>query len=109
MVPPAGEPSFGLLARQQTYSGFGDALAQAFEMVVTPLLFGVGGYFLDRWLGTSPLFTIILSLLGIVGMSAKMWYAYDARMRAHEATAPWAIVPPSTASTGTAQPKRERA
>ncbi|MGI9021944.1 MAG: AtpZ/AtpI family protein [Acidimicrobiales bacterium] len=108
-MPPAGEPSFGLLARQQTYSGFGDALAQAFEMVVTPLLFGVGGYFLDRWLGTSPLFTIILSLLGIVGMSAKMWYAYDARMRAHEATAPWATAPPAVASTGRAQPERERA
>jgi len=90
LVPPEGEPSPELLARQQTYNGFGDALAMAFEMVVTPLLFGLGGYGLDRWLGTAPVFTLILGLLGIVGMSAKMWYSYDARMRVHEAAGPWA-------------------
>lgn len=106
-VPPDGEPSAEFLARQQTYNGFGDALAMAFEMVVTPLLFGLGGYGLDRWLGTTPVFTLILSILGIVGMSAKMWYAYDARMREHEATGPWATVAPK--ATTAAPPERESA
>ena len=90
MVPPDGESSPNFLARQQTYKGFGDALAMAFEMVMTPFLFGLGGWALDRWLGTSPVFTLILSVLAIVGMSAKMWYAYEARMQAHDAEGPWA-------------------
>ncbi len=90
LVPPEGEPSPEFLARQQTYNGFGDALAMAFEMVVTPLVFGLGGYGLDRWLGTAPVFMVILGLVGIIGMSAKMWYSYDARMRLHEASGPWA-------------------
>jgi len=99
VLPPDGEtPSPELLARQQTYRGFGDALAMAFEMVMTPLLFGLGGYGLDRWLGTSPVFTVVLSLLAIIGMSARMWYGYDARMRVHEAAGPWARTPADTSA-----------
>jgi len=106
LAPPGGEHlSPDLLARQQTYRGFGDALAMAFEMVMTPLLFGLGGYGLDRWLGTSPVFTVILSLLAIIGMSARMWYGYDARMRVHEAAGPWAKTPSDTTVT---PPERER-
>ncbi|MGI8776753.1 MAG: AtpZ/AtpI family protein [Acidimicrobiales bacterium] len=100
MAPPEGEHLSPLLmARQATYRGFGDALAMAFEMVMTPLLFGLGGYGLDRWLATSPVFTVVLSLLAIIGMSARMWYGYDARMRAHEAAGPWAKTSSDTAVT----------
>ncbi len=111
MVRPDGEKlSSELLARQQTYRGFGDALSMAFELVMTPLLFGLGGYGLDRWLGTSPLFTVVLSVLAIIGMSARMWYGYDARMRVHEAAGPWAT-PTTTIGTDTSvtSPKRGNA
>ena len=37
--------------------GFGDAAAAAFELAVTPAIFGVLGWLLDRQLGTSPIFT----------------------------------------------------
>ncbi|MBC8365125.1 MAG: AtpZ/AtpI family protein [Actinobacteria bacterium] len=38
--------------------GFGDAAAAAFELAVTPAIFGVLGWLLDRAVGTSPVFTI---------------------------------------------------
>jgi F0F1-type ATP synthase assembly protein I len=47
-------------------------------------LFGVGGYFLDRWLGTSPVFTVILfvwALTVTVGMAVR---DYNAKMRVEE-------------------------
>jgi F0F1-type ATP synthase assembly protein I len=72
------------------YNGFGDGLAQAFEFAVTPAIFGAIGYVIDRALGIVPVFTIVLSLLCLVGIFLKTWYVYDAEMRAHEATSPWA-------------------
>ena len=61
-----------------------DGFAKAVEFVVTPMIFGVGGYFLDRWLGTSPIFTAILffwALTVTIGMAIR---DYNARMRAEE-------------------------
>ena len=61
-----------------------DGFAKAVEFVVTPCLFGVGGFFLDRWLGTSPVFTVILfvwALTVTVGMAVR---EYNAKMRAEE-------------------------
>jgi len=75
--------------KRDLYNGFGDGLALAFEFAVTPAIFGVLGYLLDRAIGTVPVFTIIFALLCVVGMFVKVWYSYDASMRAHEAKAPW--------------------
>jgi len=76
--------------KRDLYNGFGDGLARAFEYAVTPAIFGVLGYLLDRAIGTVPIFTIILPLLCVVGMFLKTWYTYDADMRAQEARSPWA-------------------
>jgi F0F1-type ATP synthase assembly protein I len=75
--------------RQQMWTGFGDTLARAVELVATPLLFGLGGWALDRWLGTRPVFTLLLFLLAIVGMAARMYYAYKVEMEAHERAGVW--------------------
>jgi F0F1-type ATP synthase assembly protein I len=38
----------------------------ALLVIITPLaITGIGGFFLDRWLGTTPLFNILLLLLGL--------------------------------------------
>ena len=61
-----------------------DGFAKAVEFVVTPGLFGLGGHFLDGWLGTSPVFTVVLfvwALAVTVGMAIR---DYNARMRAEE-------------------------
>jgi len=76
--------------RQHLYNGFGNGLARAIEMVVTPLLFGFIGHFVDVWLGTNPAFTILLVLFALAGMGVKMYYGYETEMKAHEAAGPWA-------------------
>jgi F0F1-type ATP synthase assembly protein I len=79
-----------LKARQELNQGFGNALALAVEMVMTPMLLALLGWALDRWLGTAPVFLIALAVFGIVGMALKTYYAYAERMRQHEASGPWA-------------------
>jgi Flp pilus assembly protein TadB len=79
-----------LVARQETYQGFGDTLAVAFELAVTPVVFGLIGYGLDRWLGVVPLLTTLLVVFAIAGLSVRMWFDYDTRMKALEAQGPWA-------------------
>jgi F0F1-type ATP synthase assembly protein I len=71
--------------RRDLYNGFGEGLQQAFEFAAVPAVFGVGGLLLDGWLGTLPLFTILLGLFGVVGTFVRMWIHYDARMRREEA------------------------
>lgn len=72
------------------YNGFGNGLSRAFELAVTPAVFGGIGYALDRRFDMVPVLTIALLLLALVGMFVRMWYGYDAEMKAHEATGPWA-------------------
>ena len=48
------------------------------------LFFGIG-FALDRWLGTTPVFMIVMTLLAAVGFFAKFKYQYDARMEQLEA------------------------
>ena len=75
--------------RQETYRGFGDGLARAFEIAMTPVLFGAGGWALDRWLGTTPLFILVAVFIAVVGLAVRAYYTYQAEMAAHEAKAPW--------------------
>jgi len=63
----------------------GASVARGFEMVATVAVFSVLGLLLDTWLGTTPLLTIGLSVFAMVGTFVRLWYQYDAEMRAHEA------------------------
>lgn len=71
--------------RRELNRGFGDALSRAFEFAVTTALFFFVGLLLDRWLGTTPLFMITITVFVLVGQFVRIWYAYDAEMRRHEA------------------------
>jgi F0F1-type ATP synthase assembly protein I len=71
--------------RRELNRGFGEALSRAFEFAVTTALFFVLGLLLDRWLGTTPLFMLVLTVFTLVGQFVRIWYAYDAEMRRHEA------------------------
>lgn len=92
--PPSANPG---PAREQLdlRRGAGDAFAAAFEMVATPALFGLAGWWLDTRLGTFPLVTLI-AVLVVFGYgvwrfarqySARVDEALEAR-RAGYATAP---------------------
>jgi len=78
-----------LRERRETYRGFGDGLARAFEIALTPVIFGAGGWALDRWLGTTPLFIIVTVLVAVVGLAVRAYYTYLAEMAVHDADAPW--------------------
>jgi len=82
--------------KRHLYNGFGDSLARAFEFAVTPAIFGFLGYLLDRAIGTLPVFLILFSLICVVGIMIKSFYAYDEEMKAHEAAGPWGRAKPPT-------------
>jgi F0F1-type ATP synthase assembly protein I len=66
-----------------------DAWSRAMELALTPVVAGGIGYIVDRIAGTVPVFTIVFLVLAVVGTFVKMYYAYDAKMKAHDAEAPW--------------------
>lgn len=78
-----------LTAQRELYQGFGDTFTRSIEMVLTPLLFAVGGWALDRSLGTSPVLLIALALFGLAGTGVRAYYGYVRRMNEHEENAPW--------------------
>ncbi len=75
--------------RQATYQGFGDALALGVELVMTPILLGLFGFWLDSRLGTWPAFMFAFGLLGVAGVSVRTYYDYKARMAKEEEGKPW--------------------
>lgn len=67
--------------RVDTQDGLGLGIEAA---VIMALFFGVGAGF-DWLFGTTPLFMIVFTLLGAVGLFAKWKYRYDDRMNELEA------------------------
>lgn len=72
--------------RRELHNGFGDAMARAFELAVTPAIFGFLGHLLDGAVGTAPLFLVLFALVSFGYIAWKMVNVYDRRMREHEAT-----------------------
>lgn len=71
--------------RRETYNGASDAWAQAVELTVTPLIFGFLGYRLDLWVGTKPVFTVLLALFCLSYVVWKACTTYTAQMQVHQA------------------------
>ena len=89
-----------LRAVRDVNNGFGDGLAAAFEIVVTPLLLAFFGHLIDRWLGLDLVFALIFGLFTFGYMMYKLVRRYSAEMARHDADAPWARLP----ATASAQP-----
>jgi F0F1-type ATP synthase assembly protein I len=77
-----------LRERRHLYNGFGNALSRGFELVVTPLVFALGGFALDHWLGTSPVFTLLLGAFGLAGVCVRTYLQYVAAMEEHASALP---------------------
>lgn len=73
------------LIPKQTRVATDDALGMAMEIAIIMALFIGGGFMLDRWAGTLPLFMIVGSVLGAVGLFTKHKYRYDQKMDQYEA------------------------
>ena len=78
-----------LKGRQELNNGFGETLAKGIEFALTLAIFFGLGYGLDHLTGLLPVFTIIFAVVGLVGLVAKSFYTYEAKMRALEADSPW--------------------
>ena len=62
----------------------------SFELAFAPVLMALGGLWLDRTLGTVPVFTLVLALVGTAGVFAKMYFAYRYEMSKLDAQGAWA-------------------
>jgi F0F1-type ATP synthase assembly protein I len=74
-----------LAGQRELNQGFGNALSTAVELAGTPALFGVIGWRLDHWLGTSPLLFLFLFVFTVCYQIWKFFGRYDAQMRDQEA------------------------
>ncbi|NLV56310.1 MAG: AtpZ/AtpI family protein [Acidimicrobiales bacterium] len=78
---------FDLRARQDLNRGFNDALGRGIDLALTPVVFGLIGWLIDRVAGTSPIFTIAVATVGVVGTVVKMKLGYDRDMAEFDDTA----------------------
>ena len=78
-----------LATRRALNQGFSNAMNRAIELVALPLLFGALGLFLDHVLVWTPVLTIALAGYGLAGGVLRIYYAYNAQMKAAEAGKPW--------------------
>lgn len=74
---------FDLRTKQDLNRGFSDALGRGVDLALTPVVFGLVGWLIDRALGTSPIFTIIVATVGVVGTAVKIKLGYDKEMAEH--------------------------
>jgi F0F1-type ATP synthase assembly protein I len=77
-------------AKRDLYNGYGSTLSRAFELALIPLIFALPGWGIDHWLGTSPLFALLLGGFGLAGVAARTYYEYSARMDRELAALPGA-------------------
>lgn len=61
----------------------------SFELALAPAIMALLGLWLDRTIGTVPLFTLVFAAAGIAGAFAKIYYRYRNSMAELDADAPW--------------------
>ncbi len=74
-----------LSVKRELNRGSGDALSTAFELSVTPIVMGLIGYGLDRWLGTRPFLMIAIFVFTFGYEIWKLFKRYELRMTEQQA------------------------
>jgi ATP synthase protein I len=62
----------------------GDSLGHGMDAVVMLAIFLGVGYGLDRLFETVPVFMIVMTVVGAVGLFARFYYQYERKMDQHE-------------------------
>jgi F0F1-type ATP synthase assembly protein I len=75
---------FDLSTKRELNNGFGNALATAVELAVTPAIFAWLGWKLDGWAGTSPLFLVVFFLFTFGYVVWRQVVTYETRMSRQE-------------------------
>lgn len=74
-----------LSQRRELNNGAGEALARAFELVLSPVIFGGIGWAIDSRIGTFPLITLALFVFVLGYLFWRQFRSYDLAMRKEEA------------------------
>lgn len=77
-----------------------DSMGHGMDAAIMLVLFLAGGYGLDRWLGTLPIFMVVMTLVGAVGLFLKFKYRYDERMTQLEGERSGRLAPPADRPVG---------
>lgn len=56
-----------------------------FELALSPVILALLGLWLDRTIGTTPLFCVLFAVIGFVGVAVKIFFVYRYGMAAHAA------------------------
>ena len=67
---------------RELHNGAGEAFSAAFEMVVTPAIFGFLGWLIDSRLGLFPVFTLVFVGIVLTYEVWKLYVRYSAEMDA---------------------------
>jgi len=76
-----------------------EPLGHGFDAAIVIMIFFGLGWGIDAIVGTRPLFMILMTLFGAVGVFLRFWYQYDARMSVLEEQRRAKSVPRSTSRT----------
>lgn len=55
----------------------------SYELVLSPVIFGLLGWWVDGLLGTRPLVTVIAAVFALVAAGTKIYLEYTESMRRH--------------------------
>lgn len=61
----------------------------SFELVMSPVLLALLGLWLDRAVGTTPLFIVLFAVVGFTGAAVKLYFTYGHSMRQLQAEGAW--------------------
>jgi ATP synthase protein I len=61
-----------------------DSLGHGMDAVIMMAIFLGAGYGLDRLFGTIPVFMIVMTVVGAIGLFARFYYTYEAKMEEHD-------------------------
>ena len=67
-----------------TLIGSDDSMTKGIEIAGTVLVLFAIGFFVDRWLGTAPVFMVLLTIIAMIVQFIKMYYVYSAQMETKE-------------------------
>jgi hypothetical protein len=70
-------------------SSQGDALSHAIALVITPLLLGLLGLWIDHLVGTGWIFAAVFATFGALGAVTSLYYRYEERMARLDEGKPW--------------------
>ncbi len=72
--------------RRELHEGMQEGIARGhggYDLALTPLLFGLIGFWIDSKLGWIPVLTILFTVVSFIGVILKTYFVYQYQMNIH--------------------------